>query len=74
MTDMLNQALQDYRKAFFDRLNAGYAALRADHNNWEQELEERREWDRTLADGLDPSENWTDDGRVSTRRRRKKRG
>src|SRR5947209_8830850 len=64
MTDLLDKALDAYRrKLFFDQLNAGYAELRADPQAWAQHLAERNQLDATLADGLDPSERWTEDGR-----------
>jgi hypothetical protein len=67
MTDVLDKALDAYRrKLFFDQLNAGYAALRADPQAWAEEQEERKLWDATLMDGLDPNERWTDDGRCLT--------
>ncbi|HZV05210.1 MAG TPA: hypothetical protein VE999_09025 [Gemmataceae bacterium] len=63
-TDILDKALDAYRrKLFFEQLNAGYAALRADPQAWAEEFEERNLWDATLMDGLDPNECWTDDGR-----------
>lgn len=56
MTDVLDKALDTYRrKLFFEQLNAGYAALRADPQAWAEELEERKLWDATLMDGLDPN-------------------
>lgn len=67
MTDVLDKALDAYRrKLFFEQLNAGYAALRADPQAWAEELEERKLWDATLMDGIDPNERWTDDGRCLT--------
>jgi hypothetical protein len=67
MTDVLDKALDAYRrKLFFEQLNAGYAALRADPQAWAEELEERKLWDATLMDGLDPGERWSDDGRCLT--------
>lgn len=67
MTDVLDKALDAYRrKLFFEQLNAGYAALRADPQAWAEELEERKLWDATLLDGLDPNERWTNDGRCLT--------
>ena len=42
------------RKRFFEELDAGYAALRADPEAWAaEELEVRALWDNTLADGLE---------------------
>jgi hypothetical protein len=64
MTDVLDKALDVYRrKLFFERLNAGYADLRADSVAWAEPLAERKLWDATLMDGLDPDERWTNGGR-----------
>jgi len=63
MTDVLDKALDAYRrKVFFEQLNAAYAALRADPQAWAEELAERKLWETTLMDGLDPDERWTEDG------------
>jgi hypothetical protein len=62
--DILDKALDGYRrKVFFEQLNAGYAALRADPEAWAEMEAERKLWDATLMDGLDPNERWTEDGR-----------
>jgi hypothetical protein len=53
-------------KVFFEQLNAGYAALRADPVAWAEFEAERQLWDATLMDGLDPDERWTEDGRCLT--------
>jgi hypothetical protein len=67
MTEILDKALDAYRRQlFFEQLNAGYAALRADPEAWAEELHERKLWDATLMDGLDVKEHWTDDGRCLT--------
>jgi hypothetical protein len=67
MTEVLDKALDAYRrKLFFEQLNAGYAALRADPQAWAELEAERKLWDATLMDGLDPNERWTDDGRCLT--------
>jgi predicted transcriptional regulator len=67
MMDVLDKALSAYqRKLFFERLNAGYAELRADPEAWAEHLAERKAWDATLMDGLDPAERWTEDGRCLT--------
>ena len=47
-------------------MNAGYAELRADPEAWAAHLAERKLWDATLLDGLDPDEQWTEDGRCLT--------
>src|SRR5437588_6903232 len=65
--DVLDKALDAYRrKLFFEKLNAGYAELRADPQAWAEHQAEREMWDATLMDGLDPGERWTDDGRCLT--------
>jgi hypothetical protein len=67
MVDVLEKALDAYRrKLFFEQLNAGYAELRADPKAWAEHQAELKQWDATLMDGLDPDENWTDDGRCPT--------
>ncbi len=64
MAAVLDRALDAYnRKLFFEKLNAGYAELRADPEAWAQHLAERQQWDATLMDGLDPDERWTEGGR-----------
>jgi hypothetical protein len=55
MTRTLEEALECYRRQLFlQKSNEAFAALRADPKAWEEELEERREWDGTLGDGLEP--------------------
>jgi hypothetical protein len=67
MTEVLEKALNAYRrKLFFEQLNAGYAALRADPQSWAELEGERKRWDATLPDGLGPDERWTEDGRCLT--------
>lgn len=67
MMDVLDKALDDYRrKLFFEQLNAGYAELRADSEAWAEHLAERKLWDATRLDGLNPDEHWTEDGRCLT--------
>ena len=64
MMDVLDKALDAYRrKLFIEQLNAGYAELRADPEAWAEHLAERKLWDATLMDGLEPDEQWTEDGR-----------
>ena len=64
MMDVLDKALDAYRrKLFFEQMDAGYAELRADPQAWAEHLAERKLWDATLMDGLDPDERWTEDGR-----------
>jgi hypothetical protein len=62
-TDVLDKALDAYRrKVFIERVNAGYAALRADPAAWAEVERERRSMDGCLMDGLDPKECWSEDG------------
>jgi hypothetical protein len=64
VTEVLDRALDAYRrKLFFEQMDAGYAELRADPEAWAEHLAERKRWDATLMDGLDPDEHWTEDGR-----------
>jgi hypothetical protein len=66
INDVLDQAVNEqYERKFWDAANAGYAALRADPAAWAEVEAERKLWDSTLMDGLDPSEHWTGDGNVS---------
>ena len=67
MMQALDKAVDDYRrKVFFEQLNDGYAEMRADPEAWAEHLAERKLWDTTLMDGLDPEERWTEDGRCLT--------
>src|SRR5271169_5165112 len=67
MMEVLTKAVDAYRrKLFFEQMNAGYAELRADAGAWAEHLAERKLWDATLMDGLDPDERWTEDGRCLT--------
>jgi hypothetical protein len=64
--EALEQAIKNqYDRKFWDAVNAGYAALRADAAAWAEVEAERKLWDRTLLDGLDPTEQWTEDGNVT---------
>ena len=54
MTDVLDQAIEAYRKRrFLAGLNADFAALRGDQDAWTEELAERAEWDAALSDGIE---------------------
>lgn len=55
--EVLDKAVDAYRRAqFFEKLNAGYAELRADPAAWAEHEAERKQWDATLMDGLDSDE------------------
>lgn len=52
MQTILDLAIEAYRRQRFLReANAAYAALRNNPKTWKAELDERREWDTTMADG-----------------------
>ncbi len=65
VNEALDRAVRDqYDRKFWDAVNDGYAALRADPVAWAEVEAERKLWDGTLMDGLDPSERWAEDGDV----------
>ena len=51
-------------RAFWDTVDAGYRALRADPVAWAVFESERKVWEKTLLDGLDLSECRPTDGDV----------
>ena len=52
MQSVAAKAIEEYRRrVFLDRLNEEFAALRRDPVAWKEELEERKAWEATLADG-----------------------
>jgi predicted transcriptional regulator len=54
MQSVLARAIEILRRQYIlEKTNAVYAELRTDSRAWRVEQEERREWDATLADGLD---------------------
>jgi hypothetical protein len=65
VTEALDRAVEvQYDRSFWEAVNAGYAALRADTQAWAEVEAERKLWDNTLMDGLDPAERWTEKGEV----------
>jgi hypothetical protein len=63
VNEALDRAIKEqYDRSFWEAVNAGYAALRADPAAWAEVEAERKAWDATLMDGLDRDERWTDDG------------
>jgi hypothetical protein len=63
VNDALEGAIKDqYDRKFWQAVEAGYAALHADPVAWAEVEAERKLWDNTLMDGLDPSERWNDGG------------
>ena len=54
LPDVLEEAVETLRRqSFLQGLAADFAALRADPEAWQDELEERAAWDRTLRDDLE---------------------
>ena len=54
MQNVLDEAIEQYRRdRFFRELDESYARLQADSQAWQEELDDRRLWESTLADGLD---------------------
>lgn len=54
MPAILDRAIEEYRRRqFLEGLRADFAALRRDPKAWQEELNERKEWDSTLGDGLE---------------------
>ncbi|HET7035820.1 MAG TPA: hypothetical protein VFI42_09095 [Thermomicrobiaceae bacterium] len=52
MQDLIAVAVEAMRrKRILEMTNAAYAAMRADPERWQEELDERREWEETLTDG-----------------------
>lgn len=52
--DIIENAVKEYKKKkFFENLNSAYAKLKTDSKGWEEEAEEREEWDAVLSDGLE---------------------
>lgn len=51
---VVHKAVSEYRRRqILAEGNNAYAALRADPVAWEKELQERLEWETTIADGLE---------------------
>ena len=59
MSRVLEKAIAHYRESlYWDRVDAAYAALKADPVAWAEELDERAVWDVTLQDGLEDDPAW----------------
>jgi hypothetical protein len=68
----LERAIQEfYDRQFWIAVDARYAVLRAEPTTWAEVEAERHVWESTLMDGLDPSEQWTQDGGVTPLRDQK---
>lgn len=64
--EVLAKALDAYRRqVFFDKLNVGYAALKADPQAWAEFQAEQKAWDDAPLNPIADDERWTDDGQCS---------
>ncbi len=53
MQAILDQAVAAYRdNLFLEGLNEDFATLRCQPNAWQEELDERALWEKSLSDGL----------------------
>jgi len=53
LTEALSRAVERYRReVFLEDVSADFAALRANHGAWNEEMAERDAWDATDTDGL----------------------
>ncbi len=51
--EILDNAVEEYRrKLFLMEANKAYSALRNNQEKWQEEIQEREEWDATLEDSL----------------------
>lgn len=54
LQDILAAAVEQYRRnRILEQANQAYARLKKDPEVWQELLEERAQWDSTLADDLD---------------------
>lgn len=58
---IVEKALEEYhKKQFFESLDKSFAALQENEENWRDELDERRELESSLSDGLNSNNEWTE--------------
>lgn len=54
LQEVLDRAIEEHRRRILlEEANAAFAAIKNDPKAWRQELDERAQWDGTLADGLE---------------------
>jgi predicted transcriptional regulator len=54
MQSVIDQAIEELRRRrMLDATNSAFSALKADKGAWQEESEERRLWENTLADGVE---------------------
>jgi len=63
MQTVLEKAIELYRRQrFLEEVNVAFEKLHQDPEAWGGLLQERAQWEATLAEGLEPGETWTDEG------------
>lgn len=54
MQSVIDQAIEDLRRRrMLEATNSAFSALKADKTAWQEELDERNEWENTLLDGVE---------------------
>jgi predicted transcriptional regulator len=54
MQNIIDLAIKQYKKIqYFQELNLSFLRLKENKELWDEEKNERKMWDSTLADGLD---------------------
>jgi hypothetical protein len=54
MQSLIDNALENLRREkILEAANQAFAALKADKNEWNEELAERELWENTLSDGVE---------------------
>ena len=54
MQTIVEEAVEQYRRRrFLEGLNQDFKTLKEDPQTWQEELEERSLWDKTLLDGVE---------------------
>ncbi|MFA6201469.1 MAG: hypothetical protein WC679_13800 [Bacteroidales bacterium] len=54
MQNIIDLAIKQYKKIqYFQELNLSFLRLKENKESWDEEKNERKMWDSTLADGLD---------------------
>lgn len=51
---ILDKAIENYRRyLFLTQANQAYTKLKQNETLWQEELQEREEWEQTIADGVE---------------------
>lgn len=54
MQSVIDQAIEDLRRRkMLEATNSAFSALKAGKTAWQEELDERNEWENTLLDGVE---------------------